>query len=263
MKIEKNFIALSAIAIMLGIASIVPLVFFLSAKNGTTNAWFSVDMPYVYLETRAGAINQSNPLGDTINVTNHPVFSHRFGYVFNITMNADLKTESDETRIEYYEINITSDGETLESNIFSVGTSSNITAQPPNDWRAMQNNLSSNRMFDGGGGLFIAGWSEGFSRLWDDGTGGSGTGNKLFITLREAQTVNITLYRLGWASWRGNLTIATFTNDEVVCKIQLKRFTYNSWLYNNDFLPMRRLLEIDPAKPVILDPKTDEYVPNM
>ncbi len=263
MKIEKKFIVLSAIAIILGMASIVPLFFFLSAKNDTSKAWFNVNMPYAYLETREGAINQSNPLGDTINVTDRPVFSKRFDFVFNITMNADLKTETDDTRVEYYEYNITSDGETLESRIFSVGTSTNISAPPPNDMELLQRNLTSNRMFNGGGGLFIAGWSKGLSRLWTDGAGGSGTGNKLFVTLRETQTVYITLYRLGWVSWRENLTVATFTNEEVVCKIQLTRFTYNSWLYNNDFLPMSRLVEIDPSNPVIVDPKTHEMVPNI
>jgi hypothetical protein len=101
-KIEKKLIALSIFTIMVGVASIVPLYFSLSATAETPRPWFSIDIPYAYFETRDGAINYSNPMGDTINTSDHAVVSERIGYVLDLTLNANLKEEADDARYEYY-----------------------------------------------------------------------------------------------------------------------------------------------------------------
>ena len=49
---EKKVITLSVIALMIGIATIVPLAFFMSARAETVfdKPWFNFNVPYAYLK---------------------------------------------------------------------------------------------------------------------------------------------------------------------------------------------------------------------
>jgi hypothetical protein len=205
MKIEKKLIAYAAIPLLVGIVSISPLILLMSAKAETSKPWFSISMPYAYCEAREGAYNYSNIMGPTINISSRPVFSHRFGYVVDITQNAKLDPERNLTRIEFLQINVTTDKGPLETGYFTVGTSSNVSYAP----KYFQFNQTA--WFDtgrfSGGGVFIANWTAGFSRLETEGTSGTGTGNGYLIALREAQTVYITLYRVGWVTFEGDSTV--------------------------------------------------------
>lgn len=270
-KIEKKLIALSAVAIVVGVASIVPLLFLMSTKAETPKSWFNVGVPYAYCETRDGAINYSNPLGETINNSSHPVVSERIVILLDLTLDVNLKTETDDARFEYYQMNITTDKGPVETESFQVGTSGN-SSFAHKDFQFRQDDRFDTGKFDprigGGGGIFIPNWTKGLPILYPEGNSGIGTvggsgASRVVSALREAQTVYITLYRVGWVSFEGDSTIATFTNNEVICNIQLLKFGSNAWLYNNNFIPIDRLPQIDPAKPVIMDPKTGLNVPNV
>ncbi len=51
MKIEKKLIAYSVLALLIGIASISPLMFLMSAKAETTpKSWFNLNVPYAYVK---------------------------------------------------------------------------------------------------------------------------------------------------------------------------------------------------------------------
>ncbi len=260
MKIEKKLIAYAAIPLLVGILSTSPLLFLMSAKAETSKPWFSISMPYVYCEAREGAYNYSNIMGPTINISSRPVFSHRFGYVLDLTQNAELDPERNLTRLEFLQINLTTNEGPLETNSFAVGTS-NTVSYPPSGFQF------SYLWFDtknfSGGGIFSANWTAGISRLEDEGTSGIGTSNRYLVALEEAQTVYVTLYRIGWVTFEGDSTVVTFANYEVLSQVQLERYGSNGWLYNNNFIPPERLSQINPGKPLVWDPKTAKNVPNL
>jgi hypothetical protein len=54
MKIEKKLILCSILAIAIGIATVVPVAFFMSTKAQTyDDAWFNIDVPYAYFKANA------------------------------------------------------------------------------------------------------------------------------------------------------------------------------------------------------------------
>jgi hypothetical protein len=274
MKIEKKLIVFSAVAIIIGIAAISPLMFFMTAKAETPKPWFSVEMPYAYCDTMDGPLNYSDLYIANMSVpdftSSQPVVSHRIIIVLNLTLDANLKTETDDARFEYYQINITTDKETVETQFFEVGTGVNDSFAQKG-FHFMQDGWFDTDKFDpklgGGSGLYNSSWPTGVSTLW--GQGGSGTASvgsssvsSVVSALREAQTVYITLYRVGWASFKGNSTTVSFANNETICQIQLEKYG-DGWLYNNNFIPADRLSQIDPWKPIVTDPKTGLPVPSV
>ena len=67
--------------------------------------------------------------------------------------------------------------------------------------------------------------------------------------LREAQTVTITVYRLGWATFTDDSITFTSANNEVVNQIQLEKFGEEGWMYN-DLIPENELAETDLLQPL-------------
>ena len=74
----------------------------------------------------------------------------------------------------------------------------------------------------------------------------------LVSTLRAAETVTITVYRLGWATFTGNSTIFTSTYNEIVNQIQLEKFGEECWLYNN-LIPEEELELTDLLHPLSIE----------
>ena len=105
----------------------------------------------------------------------------------------------------------------------------------------------------GGGGLLRYNWTAGLSILWpetgsgSDTIGGSST-SILVDTIREAETLFITVHRIGWVTFTGNSTIVTLANNEIVDQIQLEKFG-DGFLYNN-LVPEDELSTIDLLRPV-------------
>jgi hypothetical protein len=66
--------------------------------------------------------------------------------------------------------------------------------------------------------------------------------------LREAETLSITVYRIGWVTFSGNSTAVTLSNNEIVDQIKLEKFG-DGWLYNT-LVPEDELAEIDLLHPV-------------
>jgi hypothetical protein len=165
--------------------------------------------------------------------------------ILNLTLNIDTINEPVDGRVEYYQIDLSSDKELVETTYFFIGTNSNSSFTfndlldnihfMRDDWFDTD---QFNQKFGGRGGLLKYNWTAGFSQLWPDGgsgegtLGGSGTARRV-SALREAQTLSITVYRLGWATFSGNSTIFTAVNNEVVDQIQLEKFGEEGWLYNN------------------------------
>jgi len=302
MKLEKKLIACSILALIIGVSSVLPLTFLMSAtaKADTSNEpWFSINMPYAYWVTGDGpldngfgisfpsdsdtnqtenqtwlnltivnntltATNTTGPLpgvqtGFELNETNSVHEQHML--MLNLTLNIDTTNEASDGRVEYYQIDISSDKELIETMHFFIGTNSNSSFTFHdlldnihffrNDWFDTD---QFNPKFGGGGGLLSYNWTAGFSRLWPEGGAGEGTLGRSgtagrVSALREAQIITITVYRLGWATFTGDSTIFTSTNNEIVDQIQLEKFGDDGWLYN-DLIPADELADTDLLRPL-------------
>lgn len=305
MNFEKKLIACSILAIIIGVSSIVPLVFFMSApaKAETSNEpWFSISIPYAYWITQNGPLdndfgvpfpsesdmNQTDPqnygpvnftvtpsdtlapsnvtesssigvpIGFELNETNSVSEQHMM--ILNLTLNADTANEAVDGRVEYYQIDLSSDKELIETSYFFIGTNSNSSFTFNdlldnihffrNDWFDTD---QFNPKLGGGGGLLKYNWTAGFSQLWPEGGSGTGTlggsGTAIRVSaLREAETLSITVYRLGWATFTGNSTLFTSANNEIVDHIQLEKFG-DGWLYNT-LVPEDELSTTDLLQPL-------------
>jgi hypothetical protein len=273
MKFEKKLIACSIIALIIGVSSVFPLVFFMSAtaKADTSNEpWFSINIPYAYWTTRDGPIDYSNnplfpddPFNDVeLNETNSVSEQHMM--ILNLTLNVDTANEPVDGRVEYYQIDLSSDKDLVETTYFFIGTNSNSSFTfddlldnihfMRNDWFDTD---QFNPKIGGGGGLLKYNWAAGFSQFWPEGGSGTGTlgGSStamLVSALREAETLSITVYRLGWATFTGNSTIFTSANNEIVDQIQLEKFGEEGWLYNN-LVPADELADTDLLRPLSVE----------
>lgn len=270
MNFEKKLIAISILALIIGVSSVLPLTFLMSAtaKAETSNEpWFSINIPYAYWMTKDGPIDYSNnslfpndPFDDfKLNETNS--VSEQHIAILNLTLNIDTANEPVDGRVEYYQIDLSSDKELIETMHFFIGTNSNSSFTfhdlldnihfMRNDWFDTD---QFNPKFGGGGGLLKYNWTAGFSRLWPEGGAGEGTlvgsGTARRVSaLREAETLSITVYRLGWATFTGNSTMFTSANNEVVDQIRLEKFGEEGWLYNN-LIPEDELATTNLIRPI-------------
>jgi hypothetical protein len=268
-KIEKKLIAYSAIALMIGVASIVPLTFLMSAKAETTpKPWFSIDVPYAYFEAGNGSLKAtfgSNLTTPKSNVNESDMQYYRTMVVLNYTYNVNLKEELDD-RVECYQIEVESDKALVMNGTFYLGTyGATIQTQDildPNNFYFNRSNWFDTGVADVGGGVYSPHNITFTSQLLPEGSGGEGTiGHSTSSTIEakimEANTLTITVRRLGWVTFTTNSTTAILSN-EVVAQVHLEKFG-NGLLYNN-FIPADKLSQIDLGNPVAMDPKTGQYV---
>jgi hypothetical protein len=86
--------------------------------------------------------------------------------------------------------------------------------------------------------------------------GGSGSGSvggnstcREVDMLRAADSLTISLYRVGLVTFSGNSTTVSLANNELVDQIQLERYGEESFLYN-DLIPEDELAKIDLLRPI-------------
>ena len=261
MMFEKKSVILSILALIIGISSIVPTGYFLltSAKAETlSEPWFNFNIPYAYWVTSDGPLNNERPstLPDIsfLNETNSVSEQHMM--ILNLTLNVETRNEPIDGRVEYFQIDLSSDKGPVETSYFFIGTNSNSSFMfndlldnvhfKRNDWYDTAN-------FGGTGGLLKYNWTAGFSQMWPEGGSGTGTldGSSTAIlvsAIREAKTLFITVSRLGWATFTNNSTAFTSTNNKIVDQIQLEKFG-DGWLYNT-LVPKEDLSKIDLLHPI-------------
>lgn len=267
MKLEKKLIACSILALIIGVSSVFPLAFLMSktAKAETgPEPWFSVDMPYAYWETCNGPLDNPHmqfPFDLELNETNSVSEQHLMA--LNFTLTADTTKQKADAQLEYYQIDISSDKELIETEHWVIGTNINSSFNVSSlltDFHFMRDEWFDTDTFDpmtdgGGGGLVRPNWSSGVSVLWPAGGSGTGTlgGSSSYHTvsaLREAETVTISIYRIGWVTFSGgNSTEVTLANKELINQIQLEKYGEEGWLYNN-LVPEDELATVNLLRPV-------------
>jgi len=261
MKIEKKLIACSILALIIGVSSVFPLMFLMSATakaEASSEPWFSINMPYAYWMTKNGSIDYTHldPQLD-FDFDETRMVSEKHMIVLNLTLDANIKNEPDGARMEYYQIEVTTDKGAVENMHFTVGTASNSSFEHE-DFHFMRDDWFDTEVFDplygGGGGFMRYNWTAGLSILFPEAGSGSGTigtsgTSRVVSALREAETVFITVYRIGWVTFTDNSTIVTLANNEIVDQIQLEKFGEEGWLYN-DLVPEDELATVDLLDPI-------------
>ena len=242
MKIEKKLIAYSAIALMVGIASIVPLVFLMSAKAETTpKQWFNLNVPYAYIKT-----NYTEDMG-------LDVYNYWHSVVLNFTLNPETENEISDARFEYFELQIYTDKEPLGNTSYYVGTNRTSAFE----FEAESFHFMRDDRFDSNtssGGWFTPHWniSDSAETIIGGSVYNSPAGQdeapKTVTVVREAGAIFIDVRRIGFVTFNGNSTVVTLSDNGIIQHIELKKFG-DGFLYNT-LLPEDQLLQIDLLNPL-------------
>ena len=251
MKIEKKLIAYSVIALIVGVASILPLMFLMSAKAETApKPWFNLNVPYAYVKANF-----------TENLNGQDVYEYMRAFVFNFTLNPETENEISDARFEYYELQLYTDKEQLGNVTIFVGTNrTNSFTLDPESFRLTL--ATADDWFDSnttGGGVFTPYWNKSnppdFSSIYSGVSGCAGpTGYftssqneavKMFAALSEAETFFVDIRKIGLVTFNGNSTLVTLLENEFIQHLELKKygdgFLYNS-LFSEDQLAQIDLL---------------------
>ena len=241
---RKKLIAYSAIALMVGVISIVPLTFLMSAKAETgPKAYFGMDITYAFLRiTNSSSIR----VGDTItNMSgNGPYLEEIISY--NNTIYADANSQLPDAVMEYFLIQIYSDKGPIENITEFVGASfnSSFTMSMADSFAFSRKNWFDSKT-SGGGGFYMDGlhWLPGVM-------GGHGGSTNVFTNSGEPEAIYMNVSRLGSVIFSGNSTLVTLSTAEFLGQIQLEKYK-NGFLYNK-FFSEDTLSQID-------DPLHPEY----
>ncbi|MGD2066907.1 MAG: hypothetical protein PVI43_07065 [Candidatus Bathyarchaeota archaeon] len=260
MNFEKKLIACSIIALFIGVSSVLPLTFLMSAPVQAETGpepWFSFEMPYAYWVTYDGPLKNSPYQIPSSEMTLDNSVSDELLMALNFTLTADTTEQEADAQLEFYRMDMSSDQGFMESHYWVLGTnidsSFNISSLMT-DFNFKRSEWFDTDTFDfmrggGGGGLLRPNWVSGVSVLWSGGGKGSGTipGSGTYSTvstLRTAETITITAYRVGFVTFSGNTTVVTLSNNELLSQIQLERYGEEGWLYNN-LIPDEELATVD------------------
>jgi hypothetical protein len=285
MKFEKKLIACSILATVIGISSVLPLMFLMPAtakvaapEAGSSESWFSINIPYSYWMTKDGRLDnwdfdptELDGLEDCPTVDESSVVSSQYLIALNLTLNVDATNYPADARIEYYQIDVNSDKGLIERRCWFVGTVLNDSENSSFSFQEFmekihfaRSELFGNETFgilsphgyvrNRSGGMVRHHWEADLSLLWRVGSAGSGTtGNggtsNLVSAIREAETLSIIVRRVGWVTVSANSTAVTLVDNQVVEEIQLQKYA-DGFIYNN-IIPEEQLATIDPTDPPI------------
>jgi hypothetical protein len=275
MKFEKKLIGCSILALIIGVSSVLPLMFLMSATakaETSSEPWFSINVPYAYVMTSNESLIYTDAEG--VNVYNETeTVSEQHLIALNLTLDVDATNEDADARIEYYQIDISSDKGHIDTLYWYVGTKINSSFSIENFHFMLDEWFDTNWFdadsegsgldvegvtvnIDGGGGgvgFMRPNWSAGLSIIWPDwghrsGTIGSTHASQVVSAIRKAEILYITILRIGWVTFSGNSTEVTLANNEIVDQTQLEKFG-DGFLYNT-LVPEDGLSTIDLLRPV-------------
>jgi hypothetical protein len=283
-KIEKKLIACSILALIIGIASIVPLLLLMSAKAETApKPWFNLDVPYAYVTANF-----------TENFDGYDVYNYYRALVLNFTLNPEAENEISDAQCEYYEFQLYTDKEQLGNFSYFVGTNrTNSFTLDMESFRFMRQNWFGSNTFDSnstGEGMFTYldrndsdwneemftyhRWSAGiFTYYWNESRPpdfsqissvvsgcSSPTGQdtsdslryneapRMVAALREAETLFIDVRKTGLVTFNGNSTLVTLSDNKFFQHLELKKYG-DGFLYNALF-PEDQLSQVDLFHPL-------------
>lgn len=254
MKIEKKLVACSILALLIGVSSVVPLLFLMSAKAETApKPWFNLNVPYAYVKANF-----------TENLDGGDVYNYYRALVLNFTLNPEAENEISDAQFEYYEFQLYTDKEQLGNVSYFVGTNrTNSFTFDTESFHFMRDNwFDSNTT---GGGMFTYYWNASSppdlstissvlsSCIFPTGqeTGDNlryNEASRMVAALREAETLFIDVRKTGLVTFNGNSTVVTLSGNEFFQHLELKKYG-DGFLYNALF-PEDQLSQIDLFNPL-------------
>lgn len=251
MKTEKRLVVYSFIALLIGVVSIVPLLFLMSetvkAETGP-KPYFGMDITYAFV--RIGN-HTSIRIGDAVidQSKNGPYLDEIISY--NNTIYADANSELPDAVMEYFLIQIYSDKGPIENITEYVGTSfdSSFTMNVADSFTFSRANWFDSNT-SGGGSFYLDGlkWLPSVS-------GGHGGSTNVFNNAGEPETIYINVSRLGSVIFDGNSTLVSLSTAEFLGQIQLVKYK-DGFLYNRIFSEDELSQIKDP-----LNPENNETTP--
>lgn len=248
MQTEKRLIVYSFIALLIGVASITPLLLFMSAsakaETPIDTPWFNLTVPYV-----------SWTANSTENSNGTVTYGEWHKVTFNVSLNSEASKQVADARIEYFQIQVYTDKVPIDNLTYFVGLNRSAAFGSLDSLGASFHFVREN-WFDtntSGGGMF----SSNFTGMEFGLLGGAHTGvcdssswlnstlSKEIYNIKNAQVIYVDLRRLGSVIFNGNFTTVTLSNNEVLQRIELEKIG-DGFLYGNipteNQLPQPRVL---------------------
>jgi hypothetical protein len=210
MKLEKKLILCSIVAITIGIATIVPMAYFMnapvSAQTTDENPWFNLNISYA-------TVGVTNPFGENLAT---------YCDVYNYTVNPDAIDTQVGSRTECYRLQIYSDEQQLVNKTAYLQVNCTEFIEPYGIQFAREGwfNITGRA---GTSGTFSANFNGTFADIPGAAEGFSAGDADQIQAIQNAQTVYIDIHRVGYITTKGNSTVATLANDEVIQHLELTR----------------------------------------
>jgi hypothetical protein len=254
MHIEKKLIAWSILAIIIGIAAIIPLEYLMSdqaeAKAQTITPWFTVSIPYAYVNLHDSGGNDTMTWDGAM-----------FQAIANFTLTPDaINLKNADAQIEFYQFRLYSDTAAIVNITYTVAVCReeiNVQGTPGGYYMAITGSgghifyFEDGTTYDGnvvagdsvcGGGKVIANMPgrpvENYTLAVVGSYIADYNGNNAVPTLpelRNAQALYIDVSKICSVSYQGNsnsttATTTTLASDEILCHIALTK-TENGFVY--------------------------------
>ena len=239
MKIEKKLIAYGAIALLVGVASIAPLIFLMTgtarAQTALNEPWFNINVPYAYW---AGNYTE-NP-----NASYTAAFAKSSEMVVNATPTSNAAVDKVDARFEYYQIEIYSDKGPIENRTIAFEFNGTENFNPSSFHFERDNWFDTNTtsFYPSEVVIYNTTTPQQLSNWGGSITAFIGTSNDS-VTEQSLQVISgiknseatdsifIDIRRLGWVTFEGNSTVATLSSNEILQHIELNKFGVG-FLYN-------------------------------
>jgi len=238
MQIEKKLILCSIIAISIGIATIVPLAFFMQPVRAqeTDLPWFNVEIPNAYYKATTEDEIRTFPEGPV------PLVSYRTTSFIGLqySLNPDAEDFVKGARMEYFLVQTYSDLGPIENTTVYFGVNTIDDYDPSNNFSFVRDDWFNTT---GSGGTFLIKFNGTLSEILADGMGKGGHGHghgsgafantslpENFLNAKNAQTIYMDIRRLGYVTFDGNNTIVTLADSsQIIAHAELTKS-------NNEFI---------------------------
>jgi hypothetical protein len=214
MQIEKKLILCSILAISIGIATIAPLVYFMSPATAQTTddkPWFNLNVSYATCKV-ATQFSQNTAI---------------YSIASNYTINSDAVDTQVGSRLEYYRIQIYSDQGQLVNETQYIAVNCTEFLDPTSIQFAREG------WFNTTGIIISSGtFAANFNGTLQEGNGGGSTwfgysdsneASQQIENIQNAQTIYVDVHRLGYITSNGNSTVVTFAGDEIIQHLELTK----------------------------------------
>jgi hypothetical protein len=224
--IEKKLVLCGILAIAIGVATILPLEYFMSATAKAAapdKPWFTIDVPYAYCNPNFSGGNSTTSL-----------YGASIQAVANFSLTPDALKNAD-ARIEYYQFRVYSDQGQIVNMTYYIVYSKPYVVNGISGAGAIH--FEGGLIYDGspsnGGQCLYDAYDRNFTIgfVSDHIVGTSASNLPQAVTdLRNAQTLYIDVSRQCSVTFNGNVTVITPSSNEVLQHIELTR-TANGFAY--------------------------------